>query len=147
MKKLGLKIKNLNYQKYYADKPDGKEVFEKYWSQRNKNNFYGKILSSFVKRFGEEIIKKEVNMSSFFKTPIEFLPEMLDKVAEQLTDEALNSLKLTNVTKNILASQSSPNHIPQVGDIPQVITVINESTVKKGKEEWLLGADIDSYLL
>ena len=147
MKKLGKEIKNLNYQKYWVNKPDGERKFEKYWSQRNQNNFYGKILSSFVKRFGEEIIKKEVNMSSFFKAPIEYLPDMLDEVAEHLTDEALKSLNLTNVQKNILASQSSPNHIPQVGDIPQVITVINESTVKKEKEEWLLGTDIDSYLL
>ncbi len=88
----------MNFRKYWANKPDGKEVFEKYWNQRNKNNFYGKIQSSSVKRFGEEIIKKEVNMSSFFKTPIEFLPEMLDKVAEHLTDEALKSLNLTNQT-------------------------------------------------
>jgi hypothetical protein len=128
VKKLGLKIKDLNYQKYWANKPDGQRKFEKYWSQRNKNNFYGKILSSFVKRFGEEIIKKEVNMSSFFKTPIEYLPDMLDKVAEHLPDEALKSLNLTNVSKNILASQSSPNHIS-----PE-------------KEEWLSDTDIDSYL-
>jgi hypothetical protein len=143
VKNLGLKIKNLNYQKYWVNQPDGQRKFEKYWSQRNQNNFYGKILSSFVKRFGEEIIKKEVNMSSFFKAPIEYLPDMLDEVAEHLTDKALKSLNLTNVP---LASQSSPNHISPVDDIPQVITVINESTVKKEKEEWLSDTDIDSYL-
>ena len=134
MKRLSIKIKELNYQKYWTNIPNGKELFDKYWSQRNQNNFYGKIISSFIKRFGEEIIKKQVNMSSFFRTPIELLPRLLEKVDENLTVKAKNSL---------LASKSSPT-------IGQAVIPMDTSTesplTEEEKKKWLTGTEIHLYL-